>query len=308
NVQGADNPLANRAAYIGRIAGWPAMSTVTLNFGTAFTNKMVQIRFRMGTDAAGGDPDYQGWLIDNLVADGITNKPFHTVVVDKAGCNFPPVADAGMDLVVDEGTLVQLDGSNSSDPDGNGLNFLWSQTVGPAVTLSSAGIPKPTFTAPMVDADTTLTFQLLVGDGMLLANDTVNVLVKDVTGMGGAGGMTMTGGTGGMTMTGGTGGIGGMTGGTGGTTGGGGTGGATGGTGGSTGGSTTTTTDTAGGGAGGTTSTGTTSNDDPVEPAGGCNCRTASDPVQNGAPAALSALGLAALFVQRRRRASKKER
>ncbi|MFO0593324.1 MAG: M36 family metallopeptidase, partial [Polyangiaceae bacterium] len=79
NVQGADNPLANRAAYIGRIAGWPAMSTVTLNFGTAFTNKMVQIRFRMGTDAAGGDPDYQGWLIDNLVADGITNKPFHTV-------------------------------------------------------------------------------------------------------------------------------------------------------------------------------------------------------------------------------------
>jgi hypothetical protein len=74
-----------------------------------------------------------------------------------------PVANAGASQTVQPGTVVQLDGSNSSDPAGNPLTYQWSQTAGPAVTLSSATVVQPTFTAP--NGPATLTFQLIVNDG-----------------------------------------------------------------------------------------------------------------------------------------------
>src|SRR5262249_40088158 len=62
---------------------------------------------------------------------------------------------------------VALDGSGSTDPNGDPITYLWSQTSGPVVTLSSTTAQKPTFTAPTVTTSTDLVFSLVVNDGSL---------------------------------------------------------------------------------------------------------------------------------------------
>ena len=64
--------------------------------------------------------------------------------------NSPPVADAGASQAITVGTSVTLDGSGSTDPDGDWpLTYGWAQTGGIAVTLSDHTTVSPTFTAPM---------------------------------------------------------------------------------------------------------------------------------------------------------------
>ena len=93
--------------------------------------------------------------------------------------NFP-TADAGPDqLGVWEGALVTLDGSGSSDPDGDTLRYRWNQYSGEPVVLSSRDVANPTFTAPEgLTADAVLSFRLLVTDpGGYFDSDTVTVIV-----------------------------------------------------------------------------------------------------------------------------------
>ncbi len=92
-----------------------------------------------------------------------------------------PTADAGPDQTVDEGLVVQLDGSGSSDPQGDPLNFAWTQLEGPLVTLQAPDSQRPWFIAPMVDTDTVLRFQLRVDDGVEVSEaDEVRITVRDV--------------------------------------------------------------------------------------------------------------------------------
>jgi hypothetical protein len=95
--------------------------------------------------------------------------------------NRPPVARAGADQAVPEGTLVTLDGSASSDPDAAAtIAFSWVQTGGTPVTLQGANTPSASFTAPVVAAvGEDLFFELTVTDnGGLKASDTIRVTVE----------------------------------------------------------------------------------------------------------------------------------
>ncbi len=97
-----------------------------------------------------------------------------------AGTNDAPTADAGEDQTVAEGASVTLDGSGSTDPEGEALTYAWSQTSGESVTLSGATTAAPTFTAPtQLAADATLVFSLTVTDARSEAStaDTVTITV-----------------------------------------------------------------------------------------------------------------------------------
>jgi hypothetical protein len=85
--------------------------------------------------------------------------------------NRPPIAAAGVDQIVEEGSWVQLDGSASSDPDDGISAYQWSQTAGPKVSLSDPQSIKPTFKAPDVGPEgASLSFMLTVVDYSGLKN------------------------------------------------------------------------------------------------------------------------------------------
>ena len=112
-------------------------------------------------------------LTDQEVSDQYNSAIFDTAGqvlyrdMSELSVNNPPVADAGPDQTAIDGSLVTLDGTGSSDPDGDSITYSWTQTSGTNVTLSNATIANPTFVAPSTTEEIMLGFSLVVNDGLL---------------------------------------------------------------------------------------------------------------------------------------------
>jgi hypothetical protein len=105
-----------------------------------------------------------------------TSKP-DLVIVDVGG-NLAPVANAGLNQTVFVGEDVQLDGSASSDPNGDALVFGWefrSRPAGSQATLSNGAAARPHF-SPDVPGDYAL--RLTVSDGQLASAAEVVVVTQ----------------------------------------------------------------------------------------------------------------------------------
>jgi hypothetical protein len=112
---------------------------------------------------------------------GATSAPSTVNITVQGTVNTPPVANAGVPQTVLSGTTVTLEGTGV-DANGTVQTYAWTQTSGPAVTLSSPSVARPTFTAPVVTSTTLLTFSLVVtdNDGASSAPATADVNVNPV--------------------------------------------------------------------------------------------------------------------------------
>ncbi len=90
--------------------------------------------------------------------------------------NNTPIANAGINQAVALNVGVTLNGSGSSDPDGDTITYSWVQTSGTSITLSDTTVVSPTFTAP--GAGTSIVFELTVSDGRKTSSDSVTIVVS----------------------------------------------------------------------------------------------------------------------------------
>jgi len=91
-----------------------------------------------------------------------------------------PIANAGVDQLVYDGSTVSLDGSGSSDAIGTIVSYTWVQTSGPSIVLNAPNEVNASFTAPAITTDTPMTFQLtVVSDTGASQSDVVKITVRN---------------------------------------------------------------------------------------------------------------------------------
>jgi len=90
--------------------------------------------------------------------------------------NRQPISDAGSLQTALTGASVTLDGSASSDPDGDPLTYGWAQTGGPSVSFTP-NLSVTTFTAPATAG--VLTFALIVTDPFGLSDSDVTTVTVE---------------------------------------------------------------------------------------------------------------------------------
>ena len=131
-------------------------------------------------------PDDAMFSVQLSVRESVSETP---VVISRniTISNASPTAEAGPNQRVGKGATVTLDGTGSNDPDGDNSNlkYLWTQTAGPDVTLSSTTAAQPTFTMPgqiPAPGPASMTFSLRVRDAAYPATnedtDTVRIFVR----------------------------------------------------------------------------------------------------------------------------------
>jgi subtilisin family serine protease len=113
-------------------------------------------------------------LLANTSADRVTGNLYGTpdLLLYTA---YLGIADAGTDRSVPSAVVVTLDGTHSA---ASTVSYAWTQSGGPAMTLTHASTASPTFTAPTVASPTPLAFTLAVTDARgATASGTVTITV-----------------------------------------------------------------------------------------------------------------------------------
>ncbi|MBU0637973.1 MAG: Ig-like domain-containing protein [Planctomycetes bacterium] len=106
-----------------------------------------------------------------------------TTEVPDEPVNYRPVASAGADVNACLNDTVTLTSAGSTDVDGDGLTYVWVQTLGEHVDLTGATGLQPTFEALLIG---TFEFTVTVNDGQGGSDsDTVRVAVSDCSSGGG---------------------------------------------------------------------------------------------------------------------------
>ena len=163
NGSGSSDADGNPLTYLWSFVSTPSGSTPTLTGPTT-------VRPTFLADRAGQ------YVVQLIVNDGIASSTAATATITTTPGNTAPVANAGPDQTVQLGTTVTLNGSGSSDVDGNPLTYQWTLVTvptGSTARLSSLTIIMPTFVA---DKAGDYVVRLLVNDRTVNSTpDTVTI-------------------------------------------------------------------------------------------------------------------------------------
>ncbi len=162
--QGSSDPNNDTLTYSWTIVSKPDGSTSELNDPASPTPQILS--------------DRVGEYVFRLVVfDGELYSDPDTVVVTVI--NNPPIADAGLDQDGIAGVMITLNGSGSSDINGDSLTYQWSIVSAPGG--SNAVIVNPTAVTPRITPDVPgiYVIQLVVNDGSINSSpDTVSLTVR----------------------------------------------------------------------------------------------------------------------------------
>ncbi|MBT6143916.1 MAG: SUMF1/EgtB/PvdO family nonheme iron enzyme [Gemmatimonadetes bacterium] len=122
-------------------------------------------------------PDRPGVYVFSLTvsANGRDSEPDTIRVTASGSSNNAPVAAAGLDYALPEGSNFFLDGTSSSDPDGDTLSFLWEVVEAPSiVAIEDSSAAQTRFTPASAGS---FLFRLTVNDGQSAHTDEVAIVV-----------------------------------------------------------------------------------------------------------------------------------
>lgn len=123
-------------------------------------------------------PDVAGTYVASLVvSDGKDRSLTAVVTVIASGANSAPVANAGTAQSVSTAAVVTLNGTGSTDANGDTLTYRWTLTSKPTsstAALSSATVASPTFTADLAGS---YVASLVVNDSKVDSTNTSTVTV-----------------------------------------------------------------------------------------------------------------------------------
>ncbi|MCH7758144.1 MAG: peptidase [Thaumarchaeota archaeon] len=117
------------------------------------------------------------------VSDGTDTASDSLTVMVQNTLSLDIVANAGPDQIVNEKIKINLDGSQSFDPENQSLSYMWTQTSGETVIIRSESSVETSFTSPTVANNEVkvLVFELMVYDeNGREAFDTVVITVDPV--------------------------------------------------------------------------------------------------------------------------------
>ena len=152
---------------------WSHDSTLTIQFANSTS---------LSTTFAAPAVDADTEITFTLTADdGTVTAPdsLAVTVTDVPTVNSPPVADAGPDQDVAEGSTVNLDGTASDSDADDTLTYFWSHNSTLPITLDDDAALDASFTVPNVDSETAIEFTLEVNDGTVTVLDTMLVTIQD---------------------------------------------------------------------------------------------------------------------------------
>jgi uncharacterized protein YjdB len=178
-------PWQYRGRILDALSGLPGEDAPTSHPAIAEFAGQWYLVYHLSNGPGGGTYRRQV-AIDKLKfnADGTIQKvtPSSGLSFDDNGTgNRAPVAKIKSVAGVLAGGTVTLDGSASSDPNGDTLSYRWTQTQGSQINLANTTARTPSFVAPAVTQPTSFAFQLTVSDGSLSDSASVAFQVSPVS-------------------------------------------------------------------------------------------------------------------------------